>query len=438
MKYFLTIYILLSSLRGLAQEELTNIDVGAAVPDIVLRDIHDRPEPTVGLRRLSEKKLVIIDFWATWCGACLAAMSKIDSIAQVHPDELEVITVTKQGKEMVLDFFKKRKQRGDYVHQTPKLFGDTVLYKLFPHRFIPHYVWMKDGEVIAFTEEVTAKAVQMALSEGKIDLRKKVDRHTISWNKTEKSLLQQLQDIDSLDMHAWKQYSLLTGYQEKLGPSGGYTIVHIDSLNLVRFTGAHMPLGRLYRVAYGKAKAYINEAAVDVRSTHSCFLGERLVGMRYVDWLKDHGVCYEAVVEKEADLFTKMASDLEEAFPQFRAYVEKTKDTCLVLEVFTENPEKPWKVFNDEEPKYISDMDCISVENGTVRGLMTSLEATVFRNSRIPLVDDTGYPEKISVSICGRLGTLASINDALAPYGLRITKKEAFYDKLIIEDNQPL
>src|SRR5690606_20494841 len=107
-------------------------------------------------------------------------------------------------------------------------------------------------------------------------------------------------------------------------------------------------------------------------------------------------------------------------------------------EVVTENPEKPWKVFNDEGPKYISDMDCISVENGKVRGLMTSLEATVFRNSRIPLVDDTGYPEKISVFICGRLGTLASINDALAPYGLRITKKEAFYDELIIEDNQPL
>lgn len=435
MKYVITICLLLFRLGSNAQEKLINVDVGDTIPDIVLSDIHDRLEPTVELRKLSNEKLVILDFWATWCGACLKAMPKLDSIAGEHPDDVEVITVTSQEEELAREILEKRKNRGDYVHQSAKLFGDTLLHKLFPHRFIPHYVWLKDGKVIALTEEVTRKAVQLALSEGKTDLRKKVDQKAIAWDKNKKSLLQQLQDIDALAMHAWKHYSLLTGYQEKLGPSGGYTIIHIDSLNLIRFTGAHMPLVSLYRVAYGKAKSYVNDAAYEIRSKDSHFAAEGLTGMRYVDWLVGHGVCYEAVVSEETDLYTKMASDLKEAFPQFRAYVEKTKDTCLVLEMIDEKPEKPWKVYNDKEGRYTTDMDCISVENGTIQGFMTSLEATVFRNSKMPLVDGIGYPEKISVSICGRLGSLAAINEALAPYGLGITKKEAWYDKLIIEDN---
>ncbi|PRD54702.1 TlpA family protein disulfide reductase [Sphingobacterium gobiense] len=437
MKYFLTICILLASLGSWAQDKLLNVDVGDETPDIILYDIQDRTEPTVELRNLSNEKLVILDFWATWCGACLAAMPKMDSIARERSDEIEVITVTKQDKELVMNFFEKRKQRGDYVHKSPKLFGDTVLNKHFPHRFIPHYVWMKDGKVIALTEEVTRAAVQQALSEGETKLRKKVDTKAIPWNKNEKSLLQHLQNINSLDMSAWKHYSLLTtGFLEKVGPHIGYTQVHMDSLNLIRFTGVHMALARLYRIAYGRARWYITNTAVEIRSESSFFANQGLKGMRVVDWLRDYGVSYESVVSRETDIFVKMASDLKEAFPQFRAYTEKTKDTCLVLEVFKEKPEKPWKVFNDEKPKYISDMDCISVENGTVRGFMTSLETTVFLNSKFPLVDGIGYPDKISVSICGRLGSLAAINEALAPYGLRITKKLAWFDKLIIEDNE--
>jgi thiol-disulfide isomerase/thioredoxin len=34
----------------------------------------------------SRGKITVLDFWATWCKPCLAAMPRLDEIARAHPD----------------------------------------------------------------------------------------------------------------------------------------------------------------------------------------------------------------------------------------------------------------------------------------------------------------------------------------------------------------
>lgn len=45
------------------------------------------------------EKIVILDFWATWCGPCVAAMPKIDKVADEYADKDVVLYAVNQGED---------------------------------------------------------------------------------------------------------------------------------------------------------------------------------------------------------------------------------------------------------------------------------------------------------------------------------------------------
>jgi thiol-disulfide isomerase/thioredoxin len=36
-------------------------------------------------------KLVVVDFWATWCGSCLLAMKQLDALQKQHAEQLVIV-----------------------------------------------------------------------------------------------------------------------------------------------------------------------------------------------------------------------------------------------------------------------------------------------------------------------------------------------------------
>jgi thioredoxin len=42
---------------------------------------------------LGSDKAVLVDFWAEWCGPCHAVSPVLDTIAEEHADELELVKV---------------------------------------------------------------------------------------------------------------------------------------------------------------------------------------------------------------------------------------------------------------------------------------------------------------------------------------------------------
>jgi len=53
-----------------------------ALPSIGPGGVHGAPLSLGALRG----RVVVLDFWATWCGPCLKAMPKLDTLARNHPD----------------------------------------------------------------------------------------------------------------------------------------------------------------------------------------------------------------------------------------------------------------------------------------------------------------------------------------------------------------
>lgn len=64
---------------------------GDRLPDVTLPDAEDRPVP---LHRFAGRVLVV-DFWATWCAPCKAALPALDALARRYRDAgLTVVAVS--------------------------------------------------------------------------------------------------------------------------------------------------------------------------------------------------------------------------------------------------------------------------------------------------------------------------------------------------------
>jgi thiol-disulfide isomerase/thioredoxin len=134
------------------------INVGDRVPE----DVYTRQYKvytngkavTTDLKHL-KGKLVILDFWASWCGMCLTQMPKGEKLSQRYADTLAIVLVNTRHRRDDLQKIKKTYNEtlsrigGNLL---PTVYDDEYLIRLFPHASIPRYVWISPrGTVLAIT-----------------------------------------------------------------------------------------------------------------------------------------------------------------------------------------------------------------------------------------------------------------------------------------------
>jgi len=89
-------------------QNVGSLKVGQAAPDFTLQDLDGRP---TALSSYRGQKVVLMDFWAMWCGPCRMAMPGLQELADKFKDRpLEILSMNQADKpEDVRSFIARKK-----------------------------------------------------------------------------------------------------------------------------------------------------------------------------------------------------------------------------------------------------------------------------------------------------------------------------------------
>jgi len=216
------------------------LQTGATVPDILIKNVRNSAADSLRLSSLGDK-LVILDFWATYCIPCVAHLPALFALQKKYPGQVQILLVnsrnTRENTQTVESFLKKREAYYKFVSIT----SDTTLAKLFPHHTLGHSVWIRNNRVLAITDPqyVTEENIKKFLVSRNVTLPKRVE--------LKYSVLQPLFDQPAIVHDRAIYRTVLTGYLQNFygnffgaDESGLYT----------RITLINNRLTSLYRLAY--------------------------------------------------------------------------------------------------------------------------------------------------------------------------------------------
>src|SRR3546814_718467 len=83
-------------------------------------------------------KLIILDFWATWCGACLNGFPKAGELQATFKNEVQFILVNASQTKDTPEKIEQTLAKTGLPTEVLFLHGDQIFQQLFPHRSEEH------------------------------------------------------------------------------------------------------------------------------------------------------------------------------------------------------------------------------------------------------------------------------------------------------------
>ena len=202
-----------------------------------------------------KNKVVILEFWETWCGPCIEGMHHLKDLKNKFPNDLQIICVSSDDFKKAVNFIKENKYPFDYVFDAKK-----QLSFLFPHTGIPHTVVIgKKGKIKTETLPVylTEDIIRNLISIDSIDVpfKNNFDPTKLGNNKTEPSLL--LFDLKNTELGDRNYTSYSTSVNKKRIVTGYTANAFKDTVETIqhsKFAGKNIL--ELYCYAYKKLSEF--------------------------------------------------------------------------------------------------------------------------------------------------------------------------------------
>ena len=388
--------ILITSL--LLNTAIAQVKKGETVPDITFKTLLNAPNKQIKLSAL-KGKVVIIEFWATWCGACLNAMPHLNQLQKAYPKQVQVITVSSESEKRIATFLKSRPS----VLWSAVDTAETVT-KLFPHQLIPHSVLISpEGKLLATTdpEAITTQVIDSILQGKQIHLPEKNDLIYASPEELMRSVFPLPKGIE----HRFVMQ------KEIKGAPGFSTTYPLDSIfKGRRITAVNLGIIDLYRLAYG---SFGSKRVVDSASATD----------------REIAYCVDLITEKKEQLLPEFQHELLKRFDVKAKIVKQLKDVEL-LKIIDPDKFKRIPLNTNGKRTYFARHGEIDQQAISMADFASYLENYGSRKNII--VDETLSSSTYDIKFSFQPEDRSSLEKQLLEMGLVLEKTQQLVDILII------
>ncbi len=289
-------------------------------------------------KKLSSYKrdLIVLDFMTSTCTNCLASIPKMKELQESYSRQLKIIPVAYESAQIMTEALKRS---GNFDNLSLDfVVNDTVFSRLFPHRTVPHLVWLYKGKVAAVTygEYLNQKVIEELLGNKTIDLPIKNDYLEFDYTIP---LLPRYTD-------STRSYSGIMGYLEDADTKFG---VQVDSLDgTIRDYAVNVTALPFYFYCYGKIHKipFMKPSRIKlIVGDKDRFIHNPEVELFEEDWKIKNSISYERtsrLTDKPASRMAAIIEDLDNWYNVRTSFVKQKIPVWVIKEggAATEQPEQ--------------------------------------------------------------------------------------------------
>jgi thiol-disulfide isomerase/thioredoxin len=408
------------------------LSIGDTMPDITIPNVLNYTTTSAKLSGF-HGKLLILDFWATWCAPCISMIPRMDSLSRQFKDDVVFLPVTYQDANQVKAFREKYTKRTGLRIKEPEVVSDTTLKSLFAHNAVPHYVWIaSDRRIMAITgsEDINQEKIAAFLGGTSTAFSKKTDAVSLGYSALNGSL------IDFLGQTKLNPNTYRTFYSPHIAGLRSQAILKTEESSQpwrITFTNV-LPLS-FYKYAYGEGRRFFSMNTIELQTKDSLNFHNSFNGAKLREWIPLHTYCYELVAPgpMQPRAFDILRNDLNRLLPQYSAKVEKRERKVLAL-IRTSDLDK----IKSKTDRFSEQYDKFSyqVTAKSLSDFVTGLNGIYMHGSKHPIVDKTGYTGLIDLNLDVNFSQLDDVNRGLALYDLKLSEQTDNIDILVISDRQ--